>query len=147
MADYDDDQGAADLGIAKVEVVGTTLGTVKAGSRICRVSEGFVVAHPDDPPYLLHWSGARVELKATADGAIIMPPVAGLDSMSVNLTVAAFFETVGFDSGKWLTREQQLIEDLRAATRHGAVHEITHRRVAELVGLCRRALDVLEDVT
>lgn len=140
---YDPDASAADLGQAKVAVTGSTLGTIKSGARVCRVSEGLIVAHPDDPPYLIRWCGKRVDLEITKDGAIVLPPAPGIDLLTVNLTVTGFLESVGFDSAKWLTREQQLIEDLRAAVSQNAVG-VTFE---SLHTLCRRALDVLEDLT
>lgn len=135
-----------DLGRAKVAVDGTFC-TVPAGSRIAKVAEGLVVCAPDSPPYLVRWDGVREELKVTKDGAIVLPPVPGLDEMSINMTLVSLFESVGGDAGKWLTREQQIINDLREAVKPSAVNEVSVKRTAELVALCRRALDVLEDVT
>lgn len=143
--EYDTDPTVTDLGQAKVQVHGT-LGTVKAGSRMCKVGEGVVVAHPDDAPYLIRWDGSREELKCSSDGAIIMPPVAGLDSMTINFSISSAFESIGLDRG-WLTREQQLIEDLRDVVKPSAINDVSIERTGYLVTLCRRALNVLEDLT
>ena len=63
------------------------------------------------------------------------------------MTLVSLFQSVGGDAGKWLTREQQIINDLREAVKPSVVNEVSVKRTAELVALCRRALDVLEDVT
>lgn len=138
----DDDMGVTDLGKAMAPIDGT-LCSVKAGSRIAQVLEGLVIAHPDDPPYLVKWDGQKLELEVR-DGAVVMPTfdiAPPDDSMSAQLMRMIVEET-----HEWMTPQQLLIHDLRNELRGDKV-DLSPERVTRLLVLCRRSLDVLEDIT